>query len=583
MNNEVCRKNNELLGMLGLRDVKVSNDVILYDTGRVLCGRKILIVEGLAGSVVEAGSDEVVHFLRAYFNTLNLGFPIEVRTYVTPVDRDSYLRELDKKIENIVLVLETNPSNTKLRTELEKLKKLRDKVLRTGLSPFDAVAFFAVEACAENEKEVLKTLDSRAKILMNSLEALGIRVRDLRGLRRRIILKLFFRPCDRRGSNLIKRLLAAVSTPKIRVVGFKGAVLHPFIINAKVRLTLRSSGILLGTNLITKEKVYWNLERSLSPHVLVVGPTGSGKTEFLATLVKRLKDVYGIQAIVLDVKGEYSERLSRRGLKISVARLGDNAGLGLREIAIRLPRESRVGIITELFVNAFMLSSEREVVSSLYHALDSVLSDYSVREEWLREVMDYVTTFEDGYLCYKVGTILNYIAPFDDGEPLLNMLASLSDDVLVIDLSYAVSVSSALASLTAGAIIKSLEFTILSPSRLRNSLVPRIALIFDEGWIYLRRNDLVTNLVRLGRGYGALVALATQDIGDVIELSRGLLDNIGLFMVLASPDRSYWSRLSEVLRIRRIIEQYSLLLGRGEGVVRISPDPRPLPLKLILD
>ena len=125
--------------------------------------------------------------------------------------------------------------------------------------------------------------------------------------------------------------------------------------------------------------------------------------------------------------------------------------------------------------------------------------------------------------------------------------------------------------------------TILSPSRLKNSLIPKIALIFDEGWIYLKKNDLVINLIRLGRGYGALVALATQDINDIIELGYGLLDNVGLFIVLASPDRSYWNKVSQVLRIRRDIEQYSLLLGRGEGIVRISPDPRPLPLKLILD
>ncbi len=573
----------ELLKILGIEEVRVNGDVILYHVGKLLCGRKILVVEGLAGSVVEAGSDEVVHFLRAYFNTLNLGFPIEVRTYVTPVNRDAYLRELDKKIENLMLILESNPSNTKLRTELEKLRKLREKILKMGLSPFDAVAFFTVEACADDEENVLKALESRAKILMNSLEALGIRVRDLKGLRRRLILKLFFRPYGWRRGNFIERLLAAISTPKIRIVGFKGIALHPFIINARVRLTLRSSGILLGTNLITKEKVYWNLEKSLSPHVLVIGPTGSGKTEFLTTLAKRLHDTYGVKAIILDVKGEYSNRLARRGIKFKLARLGENAGLGLREIAIRLPKESRVGIITELLVNAFLLFNEKEVVSSLYHALDSVLSDYLVHEDWLKEAIDYVTAFEDGYLCYKVSTILNYITPFESSEPLLNLIASLADDALVIDLSYAVGVSSALASLTAGSVIKSLELTILSPSRLKNSLIPKIALIFDEGWIYLKKNDLVINLIRLGRGYGALVALATQDINDIIELGYGLLDNVGLFIVLASPDRSYWNKVSQVLRIRRDIEQYSLLLGKGEGIVRISPDPRPLPLKLILD
>jgi len=571
------------LKVLGIESVKVRGDVILFSVGKLFCGRKILVVEGLAGSVAETSGDEVIHFLRAYFNTLNLGFPLEVRTYVTPVNRDAYLRELDKKIENLMLVLEANPTNSKLKTEIEKLRKIRDRVLKTGLSPFDTVAFFSIEACADSEETVMKTLESRAKILENSLEALGIRVRELRGLRKKLILKLFFRPYSWGGSSFIKKLLAAISIPKIRVVDFKGAVLHPFIINARTRFTLRSSGILLGTNVITKEKVYWNLEKSLSPHILVVGPTGSGKTEFLATLVKRLRDVYGIKAIILDVKGEYYSRLIKRGVGVKLARLGEDVGLGLRDIAIRLPRESRVGIITELLINAFTLEHEREVISALYHTLDSVLSDYLVRADWLKEALDYITTFEDGYLCYKVSTILNYIAPFENGNSILNLITDLSSDALIIDLSYAIGVSDALASLTAGAIIKSLELTILSPSRLKNSFIPCTALIFDEGWIYLKRNDIVTHLVRLGRGFGALVALATQDINDIINLGYGLMDNIGLFLALSSPDRSYWSKLSQILRIRRDIEQYSMLLGRGEGVVRISPDPRPLPIKLVLD
>ncbi|MCD6428606.1 MAG: DUF87 domain-containing protein [Desulfurococcales archaeon] len=582
MNREAVTKE-DFLKVLGIENIKVRGDVIMFSTGKLICGKKILVVEGLAGSVIESSGDEVIHFLRAYFNTLNLGFPLEVRTYVTPVNRDAYLRELDKKIENLMLVLEANPTNSKLRTEIEKLRKLRDKVLKAGLSPFDAIAFFSIEACADSEDAVLKTLESRAKILENSLEALGIRVRELRGLRRKFILKLFFRPYGWRGGSLIEKLLTAVSVPKIRVIDFKGAALHPFIINARTRLALRSSGILLGTNVITKEKVYWNLEKSLSPHVLVIGPTGSGKTEFLATLVKRLRDVYGIKAIILDVKGEYPSRLARRGIRVKLARLGENAGLGLRDIAIRLPKESRVGMITELLINAFALEHEREVISALYHTLDNVLSDYLIRSDWLKEALDYVTTFEDGYLCYKVSTILNYIAPFESGESLLNLITNLTNDALIIDLSYAISVSTALASLTAGAVIKSLELTILNPSRLRNSFLPGTALIFDEGWIYLKRNDLVVHLVRLGRGFGALVALATQDVNDVINLGYGLMDNIGLFLAFSSPDRSYWSKLSQVLRIRRDIEQYSMLLGRGEGVVRISPDPRPLPIKLILD
>ncbi len=573
----------DFLKVLGIEDIKVRGDVIIFSADKLLCGKKILVVEGLAGSVIESSGDEVIHFLRAYFNTLNLGFPLEVRTYVTPVNRDAYLRELDKKIENLMLVLEANPTNSKLRTEIEKLRKLRDKVLKMGLSPFDTVAFFSIEACADSEDAVLKTLESRAKILENSLEALGIRVRELRGLRRKLILKLFFRPYGWRRGSLVEKLLAAISIPKIRVVDFKGAVLHPFIINARTRFTLRSSGILLGTNVITKEKVYWNLEKSLSPHVLVVGPTGSGKTEFLAALVKRLRDVYGIKVIILDVKGEYHSRLAKRGIRVKLARLGENAGLGLRDVAIRLPKESRVGMITELLVNAFALVHEREVISALYHTLDNVLSDYLIRSDWLREAIDYVTTFEDGYLCYKVSTILNYIAPFERGESLLNLITNLTSDALIIDLSYAISVSTALASLTAGAVIKSLELTILSPSRLRNSFIPSTALIFDEGWIYLKRNDLVVHLVRLGRGFGALAALATQDINDIINLGYGLMDNIGLFLAFSSPDRSYWSKLSQILRIRRDIEQYSMLLGKGEGVVRISPDPRPLPVKLILD
>jgi hypothetical protein len=562
-----------VLDVLG--NVRIVGNDILFEVGEKVCGKKLLKVTSIVSSAAEVGDRELMHFLRAFYNSLNLGFPVEVRSIVTPLNKEKILNEINRKLENLSIILEVNPSNMKVRTELERLKRIRNKIVKLGIMPYDIVAFFVVEACGSNIDDVRNSLRNRAFTLKNTLESLGIHVTEVKGIEGRYLLKLFFRGSCGGGNNFLRKIFGLGKG--IRVVTLRAASLMPFIIKAKTPLGLRSSGIYLGKHAITGEDIFWNIRSGFNPHVLVIGPSGSGKTEFLATLGGRLWISYGTKVFIVDVKGEYEERLRGKGLDPALGVLGEDLGLGLTALLKELPRPIRAGYLTDILVDSFALISDKDIVSSLYSSIDYALRD-SLSDDWIKRAIDYAESFSDGYVSYRVTKILKFLMPLEEGIPLIEFL--LKDNPLaVLNLSKAAKLGVEALKLAADVVSKVIEVTLLRKPLL-DPAIPKFGLIFDEGWQFMGEESVVLKLIKMGRGYGALVAVATQGIEDMKGSHSEYIENSGLIVAMASPDKEYWSKLSPFMKISESdIDELTVILGRGEGLIRIMPDPRPIPVK----
>lgn len=566
--------------LLKLDDVKVySNGLIVFKkSGSEVCGKKIIKVSNIITSINDLSEQEVLKYLKTYFNSLNLGFPVEVRAIFKPLDKERVVSELNKKIQNLLITIDVNPSNVKAKTDLDRLVKFKDRIVRHGIQPYDVLAYYVVEACSGSEEDVIKLLNTRASLLMKTLESLGVMTNELKGVEGRALLQMFFRGHTYGLYDLLIRLLRWRYS--LRIASPLLAVFNPHIISMRTKFDLRSAGIYLGFNILTSEDVYWNVEKCLNPHVLVVGPSGIGKTETLITVLVRMCSTYSTKVFVVDVKNEYRDRLLRRGHEVGVVNLGVEVGLGINHLMRLIPKSFRATYLTEMVSDSMLLGSDKEVTATLYRvfseALEFVEDNYS---NFWGVIKDVVSSVDDEYVQYRLMRMVNTVESLDRGTPLINAVSG-SGPITIVNMSNISMLGVDYLNLSMSVFFNTIQ--LLYMSNVSENHVPKVQVVVDEAWQFLlHKVPLLLKLLKLGRGYGVSIALATQSLYDLGGLSKEYIENAGLLIALPSPDMMYWKDLSKYMRVSYDeIRDYSLLLGKGDALIRILPDPRPIPLRL---
>lgn len=548
-----------------LDSIVVKGNTIIIREKRRYCAKRLLVATGFSSLLSESSSKELKTLLKAYHSALNLGFPIEVRSYVIPIELDKYIKRLERAIENVEIELESNPSRADLRARLARLKKIRDTVMREGVPPLETIIFYAVEACSQNKEEAIRRAEIRAKLLRDSLRALGIRLKDIGGLEAKLAAKVFFRGFNGVGSSFVGRILRKVmARDLVKVVTTPHLA---FIIPALIRGTHRRNrkdGIYLGRNLITGEEVFWNLDNAPSPHIVVIGPTGSGKTELLAHLAAEMSTVYGAKYIVIDAKGEYHSRLKIRGEDFRVVRL-ENISLGIGEL---FKKSHNPHLISEIISKAFGITDER-LKAKLYSVLRSSLDS----DNPLEHAASLAKITLDEYSSFKIAEILEQVISIDSRkEQLINILSGSASNV-VIDISHVFVRNETLVRILVLLLEAAMKMGLLKAGDEKQKRM----LLLDEAWIYLGIPGLVSDLMRISRSYGVAVAIATQRVED-INNEPGLSSDAGLFIAMSSPSPEYWEKVGKYIRISEEISEIINVLDRGEGIVRISPEQKAIPV-----
>lgn len=336
-----------------------------------------------------------------------------------------------------------------------------------------------------------------------------------------------------------------------------------------------TAGIYIGIDIISGRRIFWDLEATLTPHVLVVGPSGSGKTLTLSSLTHRFVKMYNANAIIFDIKDEYTQFLSIR----------DNVMLTFLN-----PLEESLPLCYCDDTSAKKL----EMINIVVNSLSKVFTLSSISKRLLTKILTNLCTY-----CLDVDNLWNYEFDIYDKElsKIVNSLTTLfnvypshninSKSINTITLQQGKMFVINLKQLflrdkaeSAAIILYTLNYLV---SELSYSMkpIPRIIAVVDELWhaIPFIGDELVNMLVRYGRGLGLALFMATQGVDDLHPYTDTIVNSCGAFIAMSAPSISYWQRLQQYLNLsKKAVDYIMSVVSQGIAVARITPNKVPLAL-----
>ena len=379
-----------------------------------------------------------------------------------------------------------------------------------------------------------------------------------------------------RGGGLLTGIISRLVNRGVVITSPHSIYISPLIKTALHSRGIHNGGILIGRILNSERNIFWNPNKSMSPHVIVVGPTGSGKTETLTSIATRMNMIFSVTVLMIDIKGDIASRLSRRGhrfhmIDISRTPLGSLYPFYVEPL-------TRAGQVFESIVSSYEITDMR-IQASIYRALRGAFERKPL-PTW-GHVASEVAREEDSVRT-MVFRIVDEISQLDGGRQAIGHYEIREREVNIVSLARISKEREEMLGYAMNMVfqdmINYMSARNIDPGRVRG------ALVIDEAWILSRHGrsaGRVLNLVKLSRGYGLSVLLATQSFRDLGDMWDRILENSGLLIVLNNPSNRFWRDASNFLKIDRgVIRDLMVVMGRGDAIIRILPDPRPIPVSL---
>lgn len=130
--------------------------------------------------------------LSSYIKILSQNSPVGIRVVVLPVDVNQLLSKIDRQLQVKLIMLESDPTNERLRTEIERLRSLKRRILN-GEVPFNVYMAFEVQAGGADLDEALKRLKLKISSMKEELKSVGIYVDEAGGAEILGVVDRFFR------------------------------------------------------------------------------------------------------------------------------------------------------------------------------------------------------------------------------------------------------------------------------------------------------------------------------------------------------------------------------------------------------
>lgn len=387
----------------------------------------------------------------------------------------------------------------------------------------------------------------------------------------------------------------------------------------KRRPAMPREGVYLGRDEMGR-KVYWNPEAIPNPHILILGPPGSGKSTLVKTMLFRLDGLARYSgtgkppsAIIIDPAGEYADKaglLRGLGLKVAVVDLLEKkynplllSGLEPRQRASRLI-DFILANIMEL--DRFQAGVLYEAIMLAYRKLGKV--DEYKPETWTDENAKSVTLrriYE--YVCWRAeetakavlarggnpeldpaATLLRELArmltPMAEGAYALDRTDITVRDLLdiggIVILSFKTStergmvrMSDDLQKLIVWSLLEHVKDYMTS---LRAEEGVKLLVVIDEGHKFLKGRYGEVPLgqhLREGRKFGASYIMVTHLLEDVPPELPNLVGTTFLFC-FGNPIEA--RRVAEMINLTQEECQRLMGLSTGEMYVKWINDPRPL-------
>ncbi len=335
--------------------------------------------------------------------------------------------------------------------------------------------------------------------------------------------------------------------------------------------------ILLGENAISGLDLEWKPSDEKNPHMLVVGTTGSGKTETLRALVYELKK-NGIPCLILDYHNEYSEVTD---LQINVR---EGVTINPLELFERSPLDT-VYETSSILREIYGLGDQQEAI--LRQALRKSYEEQGIIEKdeatWGREPPTFLNVkrnlellMEDSSSSVRsiVMTLLNRLEPTFDVEifsgnttipfkEIVKRTTSLQlKDLPTEQVKIAAS----------DFFLRRLWYFMY---KLGQSSYLRLYCAIDEGHRLAYDKSPLDQFLREARKYGVGVILSSQRPSD---FSETIIANIGSIVCLQCPLESDARFMSKQINCSERSIQF---LGKvGRAIVKFSSNESPFDVQI---
>ncbi|OYT43462.1 MAG: hypothetical protein B6U88_00905 [Candidatus Aenigmarchaeota archaeon ex4484_56] len=327
--------------------------------------------------------------------------------------------------------------------------------------------------------------------------------------------------------------------------------------------------LLLGKNIIDKP-VYWEMNREKNPHMIVLGTSGSGKTETLKTIVANLKEK-NISSMVIDFHNEFEDITDNR------LNLRDNT-INPLEVPKNERPENIVYEISDIIGKIFKLGEIQEAILRkairdcyLDHGIDLKKSpttkkfpDFSdVKKNILKQSNPNVHS-----LMSRIEVLFNLDIFSNKTEVSFKDIVSTTTIIELKDFPTE-NVKSAIAEF----FLNKLTYYFYSLNKSDNL---KYYCIIDEAHRLMYENSPINKLLRESRKYGVGIILSSQRPSDFNETILANSGAILSFQCNLDKDAKYISKQLnlEPKKIKNLTEP-------GLGYIKFSRKERPEKIKIV--
>ncbi len=556
----ICSKKRDSSIIIGEKSIAIR------DKGRVR-GLALLKVIDVDSSLYDASDEMIALKAKAFTKMLSVDADVVVMYAKRRRRRDDIIRELRRRANLASVNSMVDPSNVAAKMELCRIENLLKRIELEGEEVYETSIYIMVSCEANSVDEALLRAEGVAEALSKSLHGIGVHTQVVPG-------KLF----EKCINDMLMFKFNGLTLPSKPL-----CIVSPFILAKKPRKDLYREGVPLGYSIRSNEIVYWNPEVLPNPHVLVLGPTGSGKTETLLSIALSMWRNKKVPPLFVDVKGDITRRMqSLRG----EVRIIDAMYAFPHALKIRSYDKSPQARI-ERTVCALAAAMELDALES--YILVSLLKELMPEEKRLtwHEVHETLLSRIEHGADKKIESAYFSLARALAKVSLLD--SALDVDVQrVLDRPTIINVSRIPIEDVRVFAEYSLLYEIVAYMESLNPTAKevRLIIVLDEAWTLASKKPpfetypLPLKIVKAGRSYGVSLLMATQNPQDLEPYADLYLQNVGTLIAMNAGDKQYWAQLSRYadISIREVDEL--VFLKRGEGLVRFLGDPRPLVVRI---
>ncbi len=533
-------------------EIEISNSYLITKAGGKVVVQKFLIADNVEYGFNELDEHEILKLMDNYASLLE-SLPSGIEIIVLKREKD--LVKLMKRISNEMMnirakldILEEPHLRARLLSRLRVLEELYRMIITSN-----TVA--RIQLLFKLRAESIDIADAMAKIRQQEELVSSVFNNYFR-------IKL--RPL---GSSEIRNLIAyhlGITTDlKKRSIILEHSRLQAFTPIRRHAPVLPGSEetIILGYDIDSDLPLGISI-KSLFKHMVVLGPTGKGKTTLLATIIENMISLFKLKIVALDFKGDLARYIDEKMIDIvnpniyPINILKKPRWLKLIDwgIIVRDVLENIVGLNSKNIAEILTLISKNIGVSEP----EKILMDPHLSK--LSPVIDLLVSNPNYNELYKV---------LRDK----NILFNISSHGTMFQNTYA----GLILGMCSNILLQENNNDEKIKSNNTTELIGNVIMV-DEAW-RISRLDSLKRLIKEGRSRNVSIILATQNPSDI---PRELYENIQTVIVFGSPNQEYQDQIRKLLGIPQKITHRLSYLGVGEALVVNTEARKPIIVKIKL-